>query len=318
MTLIVSVLTPSFASVLSDRRRTSFNPVNGEIIDFNDDETKTFVLNGTHVAGYSGPVRVGSDRIRIEDWVVQRLSGVEPEQFWEELRVGLEEVCEELGWLLPCAFTAVGFQASGEPQRVLITNSATPQGRYQATRPRYAWNFEIHRQELDRADFLVESVGVALTRQQRLHLQRSLRIDSTDPIRMRDSMLEVLKRVANSELGKTVSDDAIISSLPRTAVPSMGLALWLDEPSARDWATYEVSMMYRDFKGSQPMNTMLSQPARVNGGSFSILGARSIVNTADMVFLPGEDPAKVDGREILDRIFSPVMIEGRMDFRNPN
>jgi hypothetical protein len=129
VTLIVPFMSHEFVALASDRRITW--KIGGASQGWEDTENKAIVLAGHFLMGYTGFARLG--QVKTEQWVAEKLSGVDPPSYFTVLAAEAETAVKAMGLPLERAghaFAAVGYGAlraegSGElrPFGVTVSNA---------------------------------------------------------------------------------------------------------------------------------------------------------------------------------------------------
>jgi len=84
MTLIMSAATKRFVVLVSDRRITTFE--RGRPVHRDDLHTKSAFMAGRYIMGFAGLARLGPEKTRVEQWLVEdALGGYRGDEFFEVL-----------------------------------------------------------------------------------------------------------------------------------------------------------------------------------------------------------------------------------------
>jgi hypothetical protein len=108
VTLIVPFISEEFVALASDRRITW--EIGGASTRWEDTENKAVVLAGHFLMGYTGFARLGG--VKTEQWVVEKLVGVDPSSYFSVLAAEAEPVVRAMKQPLERsghAFVAVGY-----------------------------------------------------------------------------------------------------------------------------------------------------------------------------------------------------------------
>lgn len=229
MTLIISVLTEQYVALMSDRRITWIQ--DKKIKRQEDSDTKTFNLFGQFLMGFTGVARI--DGWRIERWAMEIFRGVPTSEYFDVLSREITAVFRrnDASGKVPHAFHAVGyagFKPGGRvyPLSVTVSNSLDKQGMFSPEA--LGDSFRTFIEPLGNRRQMVRSVGWPMRQTTQRALSHRLRVvakgDATNPALSVGPLLMALRdtaRVSKEHVGKA----ALFASLPRSAVPSPGMAM---------------------------------------------------------------------------------------------
>jgi hypothetical protein len=232
LTLIVPFMSHDYVALASDRRITW--QIGGASSRWEDTENKAVVLAGHFLMGYTGFARLG--QVKTEQWVVEKLGGVDPTSYFSVLAAETEDAVKALRQPLERsghAFAAVGYAAvreegSGElnPFGVTVSN-ALGDGEYGTWAP--AAEFVARRipPVLRQDDFRLNAFGMCPPRHvldETVDLIRRYR--KRHPGRVLgvlQLMVDLVRRTADR--WESVSKDVSVSVLPRSAVPATEVSM---------------------------------------------------------------------------------------------
>jgi len=229
VTLIISVLTERYAALVSDRRVTW--STRGRVTRQEDTDTKTFMLFGQFIMGFTGVARI--DQWRIERWAMDIFRGVPTDQYFNVLAQEINGAFDRLGLSgkEPHAFLAAGYanlQPDGrvQPLSVTVSNCLDDRGRVSPSAVRD--KFRIHVEPLGNRRQLIKSVGWPMNDTTRRALAHRVRVvvkgDPSNPALSAGPLVMALRDTARRSKGY-VGNAALFASLPRAAVPAYGVAM---------------------------------------------------------------------------------------------
>ncbi len=225
-------MSQDFVALASDRRITW--KIGGASRRWEDTENKAIVLAGHFLMGYTGFARLG--QVKTEQWVVEKLSGVDPPSYFTVLAAEAEKAVKAMGQPLERsghAFAAVGYGAlraegSGElrPFGVTVSN-ALGHGEFGTWAP--AKHFVARKTPplLREDNFRLNAFGTSPPREvidDTVDLIRRYRKrHPTRVLGVLQLLVDLVRRTADQCEG--VSKDVSVSVLPRTAVPATAVAM---------------------------------------------------------------------------------------------
>lgn len=282
MTLIMAAVTQHYAVLVSDRRITSseWNGFNWEVVSQQDTDTKSIFLNGRYIMGFTGMARVEQETM--EKWLADTLAGIDPDDYFTVIESEFGKVCEADDYQAPHAFLAAGFRDDGQdtPELVIISNSMDPDGNYLLEMPRWPYEFRTKRLPLADQPFLFKSVGAPIGSVRDRRVRRELKVETRRhphrPDRLADELRRTLSEVSEDSKG-WVGKEAIMTTVPRKAVPLPYPHDRLDEPKLEIYREEEVSITLPD--ASKPDNRLRYYPAFI-GPQFVSCGAVGNTNAA--------------------------------------
>jgi hypothetical protein len=241
VTLIVPFMSSEFVALATDRRITW--QIGGASGRWEDTENKAIVLAGHFLMGYTGFARLGG--VKTEQWVVEKLGGVDPPSYFTVLAIEAEAAVKALGHPLERsghAFAAVGYGAlraegSGElhPFGVTVSN-ALGDGEYGTWAPAEEFIARKTPLLLRADDFRLNAFGMSPPRDvidETVDLIRRYRKHYPDRVLgVLQLLVDLVRGVADRCEG--VSRDVSVSVLPRKAVPATAVAMPVASGLLRD------------------------------------------------------------------------------------
>jgi hypothetical protein len=271
VTLIAGVLTDEYVALISDMRVTRL--ADGRIISQEDTDTKSIVLGGQFLMGFTGLARI--DGLRIEAWISPVLDGVPTENYFEVLRQKIEEAFfreDKAAGRIPHAFLAVGYGSlePGEtlqPLSVTISNSFDAAGTF-SPHAHVSMQFRIKIEKLGNRRQLVTCVGYPMHDTARRALAHRIRVVAKgspgNPALTVWPLLTALRDTARRSDGY-VGGTALFASMPRCAVP---VRMMLTGPGL-DYQTLVASVQLAD-AASGPADGVVRMPAFISPGGHMI------------------------------------------------
>ena len=270
MTLIAGVLTNEYVALISDMRVTRL--AGGRIISQEDTDTKSIVLGGQFLMGFTGLARI--EGLRIEAWISPVLDGVPTENYFEVLRQKIEEAFLQEGQAgrIPHAFLAVGYGSlepgeAVQPLSVTISNSFDAAGTFSPD-ARVSTQFAISVEKLGNRRQLVTCAGYPMHDTVRRALAQRIRVVAKgspgNPALTVWPLLTALRDTARRSDG-FVGATALFASMPRCAVP---VRMMLTGPGL-DYQTLVASVQLAD-GASGPADGAIRMPAFISPGGHMI------------------------------------------------
>lgn len=228
MTLIIAVLTEQYVALASDRRTTWKRGT--RITRQEDTDTKTFNLFGQFLMGFTGLARI--DGWRIERWAGDILGGVPTEQYFSVLTNEIQATFDRLkvSGRQPHAFLAVGYapsQPGGITTPLCITISNCLDDSNNFSTKALGPTFKMSVEPLGNRRHLIRSVGWPMRETTMKALAHRMRVvtrgEPANPSLSIGPLVMALRDTARiSE--KHVGEATLFASLPRSTVPSPGMA----------------------------------------------------------------------------------------------
>lgn len=223
MTLILAFISPEYVALASDRRITWQQ--NNKIIRSEDTENKALILCGHFLMGYTGLARLGG--IPTEKWVLEKLSKVEPKDYFDVLRQELQRAIPAMRQPLELsghAFLAAGYgstrAAPTELVPVGITVSNAIGNGYGSWRPRQDVTVTRAPSLANADDFRLGPVGIVPKRgdiEQAIDwIRRYRKRDRTRVVGVLQVLVRLIRQVAESD--ERVGPDVSLAIMPRSAV----------------------------------------------------------------------------------------------------
>jgi hypothetical protein len=270
VTLIAGVLTDEYVALISDMRVTRL--AGRRIISQEDTDTKSIVLGGQFLMGFTGLARI--DGLRIEAWISPVLDGVPTENYFEVLRQKIEEAFLRAGQAgrIPHAFLAVGYGSlkpgeAVQPLSVTISNSFDAAGTFSPDAP-VSMQFGISVEKLGNRRQLVTCSGYPMHDTARRALAQRIRVvvkgSQGNPALTVWPLLTALRDTARRS-GGYVGRTALFASMPRCAVP---VRMMLTGPGL-DYRTLVASVHLAD-GASGPADGAIRMPAFISPGGHMI------------------------------------------------
>lgn len=230
MTLITFAVTPEYVVMASDRRLTS--SAGGRIIDMSDRATKTTLLWGQMLMGYTGVAIL--DGKPMEMWAAEVISDVEPADAPQALADAMNTHYAKNRHLrgTPHLFQLAGFAhnpnrtPSSWPIGIRVGNCGWgAQGKSIQFLPPVG-DFQVRYNAMGNHKLIVGAIGarypVAAIANLRRTVKFAVRANPSDPGRIFPALVNFTRLVASSS-GGTVGEVVTVSSLPRAIVPSQEL-----------------------------------------------------------------------------------------------
>lgn len=223
MTLILGFISPEYVALASDRRITWMK--NGKVVRTEDTENKAILLCGHSLMGYTGLAKLGG--ISTDRWVLEKLSGVEPHNYFEVLRRELQQAIPAARQPLELsghAFLAAGYGITRAAPDALvpggITVSNATGSRYGGWSPRSDVAVTRTPPLASDDDFKLEPAGIvpersAIERAVEL-IRRYRRRDKSRVVGVLQVLVRLMREVADSD--ERVGKDISLAVLPRGAV----------------------------------------------------------------------------------------------------
>ena len=270
MTLILAVITHSFAMLASDRRITTTEvdpsePGGYRVTCQDDTDTKCWLVDRSHAMGFTGLARIRvtdletglEKRRRLESWFMEHLHPEPHEDYFDVLADVFGPLCEDQHWYRPHTFLAAGYRdlsrrGAINPEIVTVTNSRT-----------MVHQFDVTREPLENRPFLFRHAGWQLDRDTITKTERAIDISIKRRPRQPDRLIETLLNVMIETSDKSdgwVGKESIVTTFPRTAVPFESPSpMWLGPPDSQNYREIEVSQTYPD--PTKPDTTARFAPA---------------------------------------------------------
>ena len=197
------------------------------------------------------------------------------EDYFDPLARNFGALCESERYVGPHRFVAAGYRTDGprgatDPEIVLVANHED-----------LVHQFDVTRLELqDNQPFLFQSIGHTLTDAQTRAavkaLARAVKRHPRQPYDLHPLFGEIVADVARGGDG-SVSETALVTSFPRTAVPlEGGVTMWIEPPAKRDYLELAVSTVWPSPFGTSEMRETF-HPAVISrelimGGATGVVG----------------------------------------------
>ncbi len=210
----------------SDRRLTTTQ--RGRVIDQSDRATKSTLLWGQMLMGYTGVAIL--DRIPMEFWAAERLAGVRPNEAPEVLANAMNDYYSKHRELqgVPHHFMMAGFaynparSPASWPMGVEVGNCTWVATGDRVTVSPDVTEFTARRKHVGNQGVIVGAVGAPYSlsglRRLRREVKFAARSKPNDPALVFEKMVEFTRTTAASS-GGTVGDAVTVSSLPRSVIP---------------------------------------------------------------------------------------------------
>ena len=226
MTLILAYISPEFVALASDRRITWTQ--GGKVLRREDTENKQIFLCGHFLMGYTGLARL--EGVPTERWVLDRLSGVDPQDYFGVLQRELRRVLALQRPLAGHAFMAVGYgstrAAPGALAAVAITASNASTREYGGWQPQADVGLTRTRPLAGPADFRIGGIGIVPKREDLEQavdwIRRYRKRDKTKAVGVLQILVRLIRQVAESDPG--VGKDISLSVMPISAVGQLVVA----------------------------------------------------------------------------------------------
>lgn len=227
LTLVLGAVTDRYV-VLATDRRISWRQ-GGRQVTRTDSDTKSFVLNGQFIMGFTGVARVL--QTRMERLVAECLVDVRPQEYFTTLADCFSRTLIDQNLRHePLSFLAIGFMAKAkvpsvgqrlDPVAILVSNSQVIEGCKIRSRTGVS-DFTVSSFYLENRRHTVVSVGQPVPPELSKQLERWLRVlvkgGVENPYLAADSVVRVLR--ATAAKNKAVGMGSIVTILPSVAVPA--------------------------------------------------------------------------------------------------
>ncbi|WP_143757225.1 hypothetical protein [Clavibacter michiganensis] len=247
VTLITWAITDRWAILASDRRLTWLR--GGKPYSFEDTATKSFVLNGQLLMGYTGVAQI--EGMSTEQWVLETLNGVLPNHMPQRLADAMNEYYRKTPAVrnMPHHFRMLGFVYN--PNR---SPAKWPIG-YEVGNAGWALRgdrvgvapvhgpFSVRVNIFGNRRHAVGAVGGAYSYKRLRELERevktSIRANPDDPTRLFDRFVE-FTRDAAGDSGGTIGETVLLTHLPIDATPMREIAFAIPVRGVRPTARPDV------------------------------------------------------------------------------
>jgi hypothetical protein len=232
MTLITWAITDRWTILASDRRLTWLR--NGVPVSFEDTATKSFVLNGQLLMGYTGLAEI--DGKSTELWVLDHLTGVRPNDIPQTLSDAMNEYYRKTPGVrdVPHHFRLLGFVYNPSrvpdkwPMGFEVSNAGwVARGdrvKVTAVRGPFAVRANIFGNRRQAVGAVGGPYSLRRLRELEQQVRTSIRANPDDPTRLFDRFVQFTRDAAAAS-GGTIGNTVLVTHLPIDATPRHEIAV---------------------------------------------------------------------------------------------
>jgi hypothetical protein len=255
VTLILGMVGPQYAVLVSDRRITWMNATTGQPEKALDSDVKTFNFAGSSLVGFTGVARL--EGLRMEAWLQDALDGVPPQDYRKATMAKIAAVFKKEGLEhVPHAFLGVCFMGYNGMKKVpgwwIISNAIDDQGNFSPSFLSSTWQSRFR--AMRPGEHALRTVGypipAALKAEAEHLVTEAMRRDKGNPVPVVNLLVELTHQVSLKS-GGLVGSSVLISTLPRSAVPALYASIRLGGSiSDSEWRGTPIGLSYsRNFVG---------------------------------------------------------------------